>query len=81
MDMAELDEVGIGGGGDCKDEMIGKLPSKNWNGATGYLTLNASKLLPNWDKRSAKLWYCNILIQNIISGLKLMCQATVLVEF
>ena len=41
MDMAEDDKVGIGSG-DCKDETIERLPSKNLNGATNYLTPEAS---------------------------------------
>ena len=38
LDVAEVDEVGVGGGGDCEDKMVGISPSKNLNGATGYLT-------------------------------------------
>ena len=41
MDMAEVDEVGVGDGGDPEDETVGKSSSKNSNGATGYLTPNA----------------------------------------
>ena len=40
VDMAEDAEVGVDGG-DCEDEMVGRLPSKNSNGATGYLTPDA----------------------------------------
>ena len=39
MDVAEIDEVG--GGGDCEVKAVNKSPSKNLNGTTGYLTLNA----------------------------------------
>ena len=41
LDVAEVDEVGVGGGGDREDETVGRSPSKNSNGATGYLTPNA----------------------------------------
>ena len=41
MNVAEVDEVGVGGGGDRKDKMVGRSPSKNLNRATGYLTPNA----------------------------------------
>ena len=40
MDVAEVDEIGVSGGGDREDETVGKSP-KNLNGATGYLTPNA----------------------------------------
>ena len=43
IDVAEVDEVGIGGSGDCKDETVGKSPSKTSNGATGYLTPNTRR--------------------------------------
>ena len=38
IDVAEVDEIGVGGGGDRKDEMVRRSLSKNSNGATGYLT-------------------------------------------
>ena len=44
--MAENAEVGsIGGGGDCEDETVERLPltSKNSNGAMGYLTPDAKR--------------------------------------
>ena len=41
MDVAEVDEVGVGGGGDHKDETVERSQSKNSNGATGYLSPNA----------------------------------------
>ena len=42
MDVAKNDEVGGGGGGDCKDGTVEKSPrSKNSNRATGYLTADA----------------------------------------
>ena len=43
LDVAEVDEVGVGGGGDCEDETVGRSPSKNSNGATGYLTPDARR--------------------------------------
>ena len=43
LDVAEVDEVGVGGGGDRKDETVGRSPSKNSNGATGYLTPDARR--------------------------------------
>ena len=42
MDVAEVDEIGVGGS-DCEDETVRRLPSKNFNGATGYLTPNARR--------------------------------------
>ena len=44
MDVAEVDEVDISGGGDREDETVRKLPSKNLNGAMGYLTPNARRV-------------------------------------
>ena len=40
VDMAEDAEVGVDGS-DCEDKTVGRSPSKNSNGATGYLTPNA----------------------------------------
>ena len=80
--MAKDVEIGsIDGDGNREDETVEKSPliSKNSNEATGYLTLMLSELLFNWGKRSAKLQSSDILIPNIISGLKLMRQATLLV--
>ena len=37
MNVAEIDEVG-GGGGDCENKMVERSPSKNLNGAMRYLT-------------------------------------------
>ena len=34
IDMAEVDEVGVSGGGDHEDKTVGRLPSKNLNRAT-----------------------------------------------
>ena len=44
MDVAEVDEVGVGGGGDREDETVGRSPSKNSNGATGYLNPDAGRV-------------------------------------
>ena len=41
MDLAEVDEVSLGGGGDYEDETAKRLLSKNLNGVTGYSTPNA----------------------------------------
>ena len=41
IDVAEVDEVCIGSSGDCKDETVGRLLSKNSNKAISYLTPNA----------------------------------------
>ena len=38
--MAQVDEVGVDDG-DCEDETVRRLPSKNLNKATGYLTPEA----------------------------------------
>ena len=40
MDLAEVDEVGVGDNGDCEDKTFGRSPLKNSNGATGYLIPN-----------------------------------------
>ena len=37
MDLSEVDEIDVGNGGDCEDKTVGRSPSKNLNGATGYL--------------------------------------------
>ena len=44
MDVAEVDNVGVGGGDDCKDKMVRRSSSKNLNKATGYLTPNARQV-------------------------------------
>ena len=41
MDVAKVDKVGVDGGSDYKEKMVGRSLSKNLNGATGYLTLDA----------------------------------------
>ena len=43
MDVAEVDEFGVGSGSDHEDEMVGRSLSKNLNGATGYLIPNARR--------------------------------------
>ena len=44
IDVAEVDEVGVGGGSDSKDETVRRSPSKNSNKAMGYLTPNARRV-------------------------------------
>ena len=41
MDVAEVDKVAVDGGGDCEDETVGKLSSRNLNRVTGYLIPDA----------------------------------------
>ena len=42
IDLAKRDEFGtVGSGGDCEDETVKRLLSKNLNGATGYLIAKA----------------------------------------
>ena len=43
MDVAEVDEVGVGGASDCKHEIVKRSLSKNLNKATGYLIPNAEQ--------------------------------------
>ena len=55
MDMAKRDEIGIiSGGGDCKDKIVKKSPSKNLNRATGYLTPKARLVLNKLRKLFTK---------------------------
>ena len=44
MDVAEVNEDGNDGGGDCEDKTVGRSPFKNLNEATGYLTPNARQV-------------------------------------
>ena len=39
--MAAVDEIGVGGGGNCEDKTVKKSPLKNLNRATDYLTPDA----------------------------------------
>ena len=39
--MAEIDEIGVVNSGNCKDETVRRLPSKNSNKTIGYLIPNA----------------------------------------
>ena len=41
IDVAKVDKGGVGGGGNCEDETVGRSPFKNSNRATGYLTPDA----------------------------------------
>ena len=43
MNVAEVDEVDVGDGGDCKDETVGRLPSKKSNKTTRYLIPDAKQ--------------------------------------
>ena len=43
LDIAEVDGVGIGNGGDCENETVERSSSKNLNGAIGYLTPDARR--------------------------------------
>ena len=40
IDIAEINEVGVGSSGDCEDKTVKRLLSKNSNRVTGYLTPN-----------------------------------------
>ena len=53
VDMAEDAEVGVCGG-DCKDETVGRLPSKNSNKATCYPTPNARRAFTQWRQAFTK---------------------------
>ena len=44
IDVAEVDEVGVGGVSDCENEMVGRSPSKNSNRAIGYLTSDVRRV-------------------------------------
>ena len=75
MNVAEVDEVGVGGGGDCKDETVGKSLSKNLNEATGYLTPDARRAFTQLRQVFTKapiLWHfdpkCYIQIETDASG-------------
>ena len=65
-----------------EDEAVKTSPltSKNSNEIMGYLTPGAKQIFINWGKHSPKLQSSDILIQNVISGLKLTRLATLLVE-
>ena len=74
-DVAEVDEVGLDSGGDCKDETVGKSQSKNSNGATDYLIPNARQTLTQLKQAFTKapiLWHfdlkCHIWIETDASG-------------
>ena len=44
IDVAGVDEVGVGGEGDHEDKTVKISASKNLNGATGYLTPDARRV-------------------------------------
>ena len=74
--MAERDEVGIIGiGSDCGDKTVKRSPSKNLNGATGYLTPKARLAFTKLRKAFTKTLIlrhfdakCHIWIKTDISG-------------
>ena len=76
--MAEDAKVGsIGGGGNCKDETVERSPliSKNWNGATGYLTPCAKQAFTQLKQAFTKAPIlqhfdpkCHIRIETDVSG-------------
>ena len=45
MDLAEVDKVGVGGGGDREDKTVGRSVSKNLNKAINYLIPDARQAL------------------------------------
>ena len=75
MDVFEVDKVGIRDGGDCKDETVRRSPSKNSNGATSYLALNARQAFTQLRHAFSKapiLYHfdpkCHIRIETDVSG-------------
>ena len=75
MDVAEVDEVGVGGGGDHKDKTVGRSPSKNSKRATGYLTPDAKQAFTQLRQAFTKapiLWHfdpeCHIQIETNVSS-------------
>ena len=75
IDMAEVDEFGVDGGGDHKDEAVRKSPSKNLNGVTGYLTPDARRAFTQLKQAFTKVPIlrhfnpeCHIQIQTDASG-------------
>ena len=70
IDVAEVDEVGVGGGGDCKDETVERSLSKNLNKAIGYLSPDARRAFTQLRQTFTKapiLWHfdseCHIQIE------------------
>ena len=76
---AEVDRIGDG---DYKDETIERSPltSKNLNGAMDYLTPDAKQAFTQLRQAFTKAPILQYFVQNVISGLKLTRQATLLVE-
>ena len=55
MNVAESDKVGtIDNGGDCENETVKRSPSKNLNGATGYLISEARLMFTRLKKAFTK---------------------------
>ena len=74
IDVAEIDEAGVGGG-DCEDKTVERSPSKNSNRAMGYLTPNARRVFIQMRQAFTKaliLWHfnpeCHIRIETNASG-------------
>ena len=81
IDVAERDEIDtVNCDDNCEDKTVKRSLSKNLNGTTGYLTPEARLAFIELRKVFTKLQFSNIWIQNVISGLKLTRQATLLVE-
>ena len=75
MDVAEVDEVGVGGGGNREDETVGRSPSKNSNRATGYLIPNTRQAFTQLRQTFTKALIlrhfdpkCHIWIETDLSG-------------
>ena len=75
IDLAEVDKVGAGDNSDCKDETVRKLPSKNLNRATVYLTPDARQAFTQLRQTFTKapiLWHfdpkCHIRIETNVLG-------------
>ena len=73
--MVEVDEFGVGGGGDCEDKTVERSPSKNLNGAIDYLTPNARQALTQLKQAFTKApilrhfdLECHIWIETDVSG-------------
>ena len=73
----------IGCGDDCEDKMVKKLllTFKNSSKILNYLTLDAKHACTQLKQTLIKAQIPNILIWNVLSGLKPTYQAMPLVEF
>ena len=75
MDVAKIDEVGVGSGDDCEDKKVERLLSKNSNRATGYLTSDTRQAFTQLRQTFIKLLIlqyfdmeCHIRIETDASG-------------